>query len=688
MKKWKSAVAALMIGSMCICGCSSGQSDNTESKTDYTSGVPWLCSILEGNVTEDTPTNLKNDFYLAVNKDALTKLEIPSDQSSAGFFDEGGQKLDNDFKAMFTEANPQTHDQQLAYDFYNLLMDWDTRNKIGIEPLTASIEQIEKIESLDMLTSHLVDSPIHFAQTSLWKFGPTIDFQDSTKKVGSIGTPDLLMEDSAEYDQMSERGSIRKEAKSTLVIKMLVKSGYSEKEAQAKIDNCLEMEKLLAKGILTTKEMNSPDYYSKIADHYTLDGIKEKTGAAPLVDYLQKKMGVSDHQEYVFLSPGYPDTLAEIYMEDNLDLIKDYLIVHNVLDMAGYLDRESYEWYWDCLNAISGRTSMKDDAINAANNVIEILPWPAAELYTAAYLKEEDKERITRFVESIIDAYHDILNNADFLSDEAKAAAIEKLEAISMRILYPDDWTPYNCDSLNFKGKEDGGSVVDALDAIQQYNVKSAVEELDKPVDPTKWDVPPTFFNCSYDPQTNSICIYGAFANAGFYRSDMTDEEMYAFLGFPTAHEITHAFDATGSQFDKNGNFNDWWSKEDREAFDAKNQKLIEYYDAIIPWNGEKYYGQVVCGEACADMGSMRCMLNLASQKENFDYDTFYRNIADQWLSKYKKETVIGNLTNVHPLDYLRVNCTLQQYQEFFDFYDIMEGDNMYLPPEDRVAIW
>ena len=688
MNKWKSAMATGIIGAMCICGCSTGQGNNPESKTDYTGGKPWLCSVMEGNVTEDMPTDLKDDFYLAVNKDDIINLEFAPGESSTGFIAQGADKTDKDITAMFSTGEPTTHDEKLAYDFYGLLMDWDSRNEIGIQPLSQSVEQIDKINTIEEMTTYLVESPISFMESSLWTFGITADLIDSAKMVGEIDPPGLLMDDSAEYEEMTDLGSIKKDARSTLAEKMLIKSGYSEEEAKTKVENALEFEKLLAKGIYTKKETGSPDYISKIAAHFNHDEIRKRAGDAPLVDYLVKKIGVSENQEYILSSPQYLDTLAEVYKEDNLDLIKDYLIVHCALNMSNYLDRECYDWYWECKNAISGATTVKDDETIAALTTSEILPWPTAKLYTATYLKEEDKQRITKFVEDILEEYHEVLNNADFLTDEAKAAAIEKLDAISMMILYPDDWTPYSCESLNFKGKEDGGTAVDALNAANEYYIKEDVKDLSKPVDKNEWRYPPTFFNCAYSPQSNSIMIFGAFANGGFYRSDMTDEEMYAYLGFVAGHEITHAFDATGSQFDKYGNFNDWWSPEDREAFNAKNQKLIEYYNAIIPWDGAHYYGEVVCGEACADMGSIRCMLNLAAKKENFDYDTFFRDIANIWLAKYTKERSLALLKDAHPLGYLRVNCTLQQYQEFLDFYDIKEGDKMYLAPEDRVAIW
>lgn len=168
----------------------------------------------------------------------------------------------------------------------------------------------------------------------------------------------------------------------------------------------------------------------------------------------------------------------------------------------------------------------------------------------------------------------------------------------------------------------------------------------------------------------------------------MSDEELYSRLGMVIGHEISHAFDSAGAQFDKDGNMNMWWNEEDYKAFEEKNKKLADYYSAMSPWAGQYFNGSIMTGEACADMGGMKCMLRIAAKKDGFDNDKFFRSYAQFWLSKFTKNTALYYLTDEHPMPYLRVNCVLQQFDEFCDLYDIKEGDGMYLAPEDRVNIW
>jgi putative endopeptidase len=184
------------------------------------------------------------------------------------------------------------------------------------------------------------------------------------------------------------------------------------------------------------------------------------------------------------------------------------------------------------------------------------------------------------------------------------------------------------------------------------------------------------------------ITILGAFARGNIYSPDMSDEEMYAKIGYVIGHEISHAFDRTGSQYDADGNLNSWWTEEETAAFRKKDEKLAAYYNAIHPWAGQDLHGTILTGEACADMGGIKVMLKLAEKKEGFDYDRFFRAYAEMWQQKATLPYIYSLIEDTHPLCYLRINTVLQQYDEFLDYYGIREGDGMYLSEKDRVNIW
>ena len=686
-----STADASSIGETAGAGGSEYAAENEpDPNTDYTTGTPWLCSFLDGNVTEDTPTpDLKDDFFLAVCKDDLASRQIPEGYSICGTMYDVAMQSDEDIKNLFTQnTESDSHDAQLALNLYSLYMDWDTRNELGVTPLKERVDAVEAIDSIEALTEYLGTTPYEDQLGALYEIDMMDDLDDSTVHILYIAQGSLLLEDPAEYRELTAYGATIKEARTKLADRMLRKLGYSEEEAAGKIENCLAFETELAQAMMTREEQGKPDYVERINNRYTRDELEEAQGNVPVLDVLEKAIGYPQTDDYLLFQPEWLAKLNELYTEENLAKIRDSMIVRAAISSSASLDRECYEWSVECGNAINGSSGMLPDEMVFSSRVASVLPWPVARLYTDNYLRREDKDRISEMIDEIFTEYHGIIEEADFLSDETKEAAIEKLEAMGKCVLWPDDWSAYDCEGLEIASAEEGGTIRDALKAVNRSNISKKIEEYPEPVDKEKWIYPPTTFNCFYNPQANNIVILGAFARGKIYDPDMSEEELYAILGTVIGHEISHAFDSSGAQFDKDGNMKQWWTEDDWNAFKERNDKLVAYYDKIHPWEGQDYMASIKSGEACADMGGIKCMLRIAAKKDDFDYDEFFRAYADLWDAKGTLGTTYAYIRDSHPLSYLRVNCTLQQYDEFLDFYGIEEGDGMYLAPEDRVNIW
>ena len=680
-------LAFLMI--LMLAGCGKADTDDTlEENTDYTTGTPWLDIDLEGVVTKDTPADLKDNFALAVNKDKILEVEIPEGYPYGGTIMSVVLQNDKDLTNMFLNSKAESHDAKLALTVFELMMDWDSRNAAGVTPLKEQTDAVEALDSIDALTAYLGETPYEEQLYTMWQADMEEDLEDSSKYVLVVEPGSLLLEDSAEYKNLTDFGKIKKEALTELAEKMLVKLGYSEDEATAKIVNCMSFETELAEGICTNEEQNKPEYLANINNHYSRKDFIAEQQKLPILTMLEKAKGYPEANDYVIYEPDFVKKLSELYTDDNLAKIKDYMIVHGAVDMAAYLDRECYEWQNDANNKINGSTGILDDTTAFANKTADILPWPVSRLYTETYLKEEDKVRISAMIDEIIEAYHGIIGDAEFLSDTTRRNAIEKLDAMGKNVLYPDSWEKYSYEELDIASPEEGGTLCTALKQISSFGTAKNVKDYSNPVDKEKWGRPPHVVNCFYYPLQNRVYIMGAIAQGNIYNSDMSDEELYAKLGTIIGHEISHAFDSSGAQFDKNGNMTNWWEEEDQAAFQKKNEKMVAYYNAIHPWEGQDLYGSIMTGEACADMAGMKCMLKIAAEKENFDYDKFFRSYADIWLTKDSLGRQYKLVNDSHPMNYLRINAKLQQYDEFLDYYGITEGDNMYLAPEDRVAIW
>ena len=661
-------------------------SESSEKK-DYTTGTPWLDCDLEGNVTPETNVSLKDHFALAVCKDKILSLEIPQGYSSGGTTMDIVLQNVKDIKQMFLGDAPKERSALLAYNLFWLMKDWDSRNAQGVSPLKKLIDKIEAIDTVQALAAYLLETPEEEQFARLWEGGSTEDLVDSTKRVLGFVAADLLLEDSAEYLEPTELGKIKKGAMERCLKTILLKLGYTEEESLKKIDNCFAFEKLLAPTIPTAEEQNSPEYFSNANNFFSYDDVKKMAGILPVLERLEAE-GFPKADTYLVIMPKFLPRLSELFTQENLPMIKDCLIMRNAFSAVRYLDRECFDARIRYGNEVYGATGTLPDEDYFTSLVSTLLKWPVGRLYAETYLRESDKIRISNMIDKIIKTYHGIINDAEFLSDTTKANAIEKLDSMKKFVLYPDSWEKYDCPNLRFPSKEEGGTLWQAITAIRADKHARDVKEHFEPVDKDKWPEPPSKVNCQYNVATNSVYIYGAFTQGEMYSSEMSDEEMLGRIGWVCGHEISHAFDANGGQFDKYGNMNKWWTDEDYAAFLKRNEKMAAYYNNMHPWEGQNFRGNIMTGEGTADMGGLKAILRIAKEMENFDYDALFRSLSYVWLSKGTIGEALEHINDPHPMGYLRVNCTLQQFDEFLNFYGIKEGDGMYLAPEDRVAIW
>jgi len=683
MKAFKKIISCLLALAMVA-----GVSVFAFADVDITTGKPWLASSVQGAVKEDTPTSLKDDYYLYINKDSILSYEILPGYSSAGMIPNRDIENDKDILALFTDYEPKDHDARLAKDMYDLFLDWDSRNEQGVKPLKDITDAVEALSSIDAMNEYYTTVPFEQQAALPFSFGATADYNDSSRYTMTVGSGSLMLDDSAEYSELSELGAVMKEAWDEYTVYILCRLGYSEKEAGKKLANCYELENMLAPSIFSSDDWKDPGIIDRINNIIPIDEFEVLQGNVPILQVLD--LCGYERKDYMYLyEPDWLEAFKGIYDDEHLELLKDYIIVHTALTFRELLDRECFDKAMECSNMVSGSEGTLPDEQYASIYTLNMMPWPVSKLYCERYTTEEDKQTITEMVHEIINAYSEMITEEDFISEQTKQKAVEKLDSMIINVLYPDDWSEYIYDELDFAPASEGGTLFDAVLAVSRSEFKKAAEDFSKPVDKYKWDgLAPTTVNAFYSPAANSVNMLAAFCRGGIYNSDMPLEERYAKLGAVIAHEISHSFDGTGSQFDKDGNYSDWWTEEDRAAFDEKIQAIADYADTIYCWDGTHINGSIVTGEICADMGGIACILHIAKSIENFDYDLFFRSFAQLWSFMRSYNMFLSRLKDEHPPEFFRVNGTLQQFEEFYDCYGIEEGDGMYLAPEKRVAIW
>ena len=655
---------------------------------DETPDGRWLCTDIDGTVTDDTPAELKDDFHLYVNKQWLAETPIPDGMLGYGSFEEMNDVLEERQLALIRDESLTGHDAELVHRLYSLLTDWDYRDALGVEPARSWMDAIQAIDSLDALMRYFA-SDANRSLTLPFVAAVAADMLDPDVHVTMIVAPPLMLQDAAEYTERTEAGELAYEKSRQTGGYMLRRMGLSEEEAAAAFDNAIAFETLLASYIRPQSAQFSPDYLSSILNYYDRDQLAELAGDFPILDML-KAAGNPSAKRFMVHEPAFIAALPTLITEENVPLIRDWLLVKAMIDAGQLLDRETYDGIRAIENSLMGISGTSDYESIAVNKVKELLDVPMNKLYIQAYCSEQQREAILDIVNDIRNSYYDMLNAADWLSEQTRAGAIEKLDNLRIRAIYPDELPDWS--DLDFRGIEEGGSPLDAEMTIGRYILGKNAAKADTAVDKDAWDLQvlsTITANAAYNAQDNSINIFAGFLGGVFYGEDRSYEQNLGGIGFFIGHEIGHAFDTNGAMYDKDGAYADWWADEDKVAFMERAAKLAAWYDGFVPFEGCVYSGQQVQAEAIADMGSMKCLLAIAAQRDDFDYDAFFRQFASLFRTKATRPAIIGNTAvDAHPMRYMRTNATLAQFQEFDDFYGIKEGDGMYIAPEERVAVW
>ena len=322
----------------------------------------------------------------------------------------------------------------------------------------------------------------------------------------------------------------------------------------------------------------------------------------------------------------------------------------------------------------------------AYDSVIKKLPDSMQIVYIKKYGSEEDRQKMTKLCKMVIDTYRELLLENNWISDETKNFAIEKLDKMTINVAYPDKFNDTSKIDITDQ------TLLKANKLIKLHDIHKDIELIGQKVDHEKWAdwMSVTSCNAFYSSSDNSINILMGMMGEPYYSSDMSVEDLYASIAaYWVGHEISHAFDNNGAQFDANGVYRDWWTAEDKKEFKKRVEKMDNYLDTIIAFNNNHFIGSNIDTEMIADMTGLQCALRMASKIDGFDYKKFFIKYAQMNVSIGIYSNELSLLTqDSHPLDYSRTNVPVQQFKEFYEAFDVKEGDNMYLAPEDRLIVW
>ena len=487
-----------------------------------------------------------------------------------------------------------------------------------------------------------------------------------------------------------------KEGYLTMVENLLELSEYGEMTNNAGKEKALAskvwtVESALAKIFIDKNELRDP---VKTNNVMTMADAAQLMTVIDLNKYIETIVPSKVDEVNVVLS-SYFTSLNKFLATQDINAIKAYLAWNVINEAAPFLSDNfvdaSFEFYGKVL---SGKEENRERWKRVINTVSSLLAEPVGQLYVEQYFPAEAKERMLTMISNLRTALGERISNVTWMSQETKQKALEKLEAVIVKVGYPDKWRDYS--GLTIEKDSYYANVLRAVKFESEYRLS----KIGKPVDPSEWLMSPQTVNAYYNPTTNEICFPAAILQPPFFDMNADDAVNYGAIGVVIGHEMTHGFDDQGRQYDKTGNVNDWWTEEDSKNFVNQAQVLVDHFNGIEVLPGLHADGQFTLGENIADNGGLNTSFvalqhakEQGTVQEMMDGFTanqrFFIAYANVWANNIRDEEIARRTkTDPHSLGMWRVNGTLPHIDAFIEAFNIQPGDKMYLAPEKRAKIW
>ena len=644
----------------------------------------------------DTTVNPKDDFYNYVNGNWMKNTKIPEDRTIWGGFSVLRKSTDKDVLEIIAKAKKSGNyasntDQAKALFLFDSKLDVDTRNAAGITPLQPALDAIAGIENLNDLQTVLMTVPN--VSSPFINFVSFADLNDSSINAAYVTENGLGLGDRDYYLEMDTK-SVEIRAKYVEHIsRMLQFLGDDEIAATASAEKILAMETQLAIPRLDKvqsrdmRNYNNPTSISEIQlliPSLNIENMMADKGIKQKIDTL------------IVTQPKFIIALNSFLTEHTIDDIKTLLRWDTFVSSANRLTEEievaNWEFYSKYLRDAKEMRPAKERALTVVNNNVgEAL----GKLYVDAKFPAEAKENAEEMIANVIASYQARIQLLDWMSDETKTKAIEKLDKFTVKIGYPDTWEDYSTMEI-----KKGNTYFENITAINKWALAKNLSEIGEPVDKTAWGMSPQTVNAYFNPLNNEIVFPAAILQAPFYDYLADDAVNYGGIGAIIGHEISHAFDDSGARFDANGNLVNWWSEEDLKQFTTRGDALAAQYSKIEVLDSVYINGKFTLGENIGDLGGVLGAydgLKLLYEKNGRPGDIdgftaeqrFFMSWATVWRTLTRDEELRNRIkTDPHSPGMIRATQPLINIDAFYEAFDIKEGDGMFVPTEERVRIW
>ena len=636
------------------------------------------------------------DFYRYACGEWMKKNPLTPEYSRYGAFDivseENNKRIREIIEGFSKQKNEPGSLGQKIGDLYNMLMDSVRLNKDGVKPVLADLARIKKVKNLKeyiALINTFNKENISFSE--LWGSGLGTDMMDSKNYILSIGQGGYSVERDYYVKDDEENKKILEWYKQHIV-NMFVLVGEKKADAEKMMQRIVALETRMAKAGKDNVALRDPGAnYHKMS---FVDFKKEYAGFD--WDVYFATIGYTGIDNINVRQPEAVKEALKVLKDTDLQTLKDVMQWNVLQGAASVLGDKVFEEEFDFYSRkLSGQQQPRPRWKRSVSTVNGVLGMAVGKMYCEKYFPASHKERMLQLVKNLQKALGERIDAQEWMSAETKKAAHEKLDAFYIKIGYPDTWKDYSRMTI-----DPSKSLYENYKSISAWAREDGLaRRWKKPVDPTEWHMTPQTVNAYYNPTTNEICFPAGILQYPFFDMDADDAFNYGAIGVVIGHEMSHGFDDKGRQFDKDGNFRDWWSNGDGDKYNERAQVIKDFFSGIEILPGLHGNGDLCCGENLGDHGGLKfayaAFKNAMKDKplktvNGFTPEQrFFLAYANVWAQNITEAEMRRRTTSdVHSLGEWRVNGALPLIDMWYDAFGIKPSDPMYVAPEKRVKIW
>ncbi|WP_047245324.1 M13 family metallopeptidase [Maribacter thermophilus] len=629
-----------------------------------------------------------DNFFMHVNKIWYDTIQIADDQVGVGSYSflniPQKQLLQNILEDVSAQEHPKGSIEQKVGDFYASGMDTAQINKRGYTPVKPVLQQIDEIKDVAGIMN-FVTKEIQNGNNSIINLRVSADTKNSSINIlhasqAGLGLPDR------DYYFKTDSASIGIQQAYKKYVATLFELTDNE-NAEAMAETVYDIEKKFAEAHKTRIERRN------IQANYNKFSVSDMTGNEPNIAWSKMFSELALEVDSVDVKqPAYYKKLNEMLGSVSVQDWKTYLKAHTLNNAADYLSAPFEMAVFEYNKVLYGQSKQKPRAQLMVQQVDRKLGFALGQLYVKRYFDEAAKKRVLDLVNNLQKAFENRISELDWMSDSTKLKAKEKLYAITKKIGYPDVWREYDVTI-------DKNKFYENVVALHKNEYEYRMKDLNQPPNKDRWGTTPSTVTAYYNPSLNEIVFPAGILQFPYFDVEADDAVNYGGIGMVIGHELTHAFDDNGAQYDKDGNLKNWWTQDDLKKFKSKTQQLIDRYSTFTVLDSVHVKGALTIGENTADNGGISIAYDAFKMTQQ-GQDTvkingytpdqrFFLSIARIWRVK-TRDAFLRNYVNTNPHSpaIWRVNGPLMNFTPFYEAFDVKPGEKNYKPEEERIKIW